>query len=48
MRKKVCEEEKYLSLNSKNFDEIFTSLNEDFIFYFMKEFILMNFFLLMK
>ena len=47
MRKKVCEEilkEKYLSLNSKNFDEIFTSLNEDFIFYFMKEFILINFF----
>ena len=47
MRKKVCEEilkEKYLSLHSKNFDEIFTSLNEDFIFYFMKEFILINFF----
>ena len=47
MRKKVCEEilrEKYLVLNSKNFDEIFTNLNEDFIFYFMKEFILLNYF----
>ena len=46
-RKKFCEEElkeKYLNLSKKNFDEIYTNLNQDFIFYFIKEYILINFF----
>ena len=49
MRKKFCEniiKEKYLALSSKNIDNVYTSLNEDFMFYFMKELILICFFFL--
>ena len=47
MRKKFCEgiiKDKYLILSSKNIDSVYTYLNEDFMFYFMKEFILISFF----
>ena len=47
MRKKFCEsiiKDKYLILSSKNIDSVYTYLNEDFMFYFMKEFILICFF----
>ena len=46
-RKKFCEgiiKDKYLILSSKNIDSVYTYLNEDFMFYFMKEFILISFF----
>ena len=49
MRKKFCEgiiKEKYLILSSKNIDSVYTNLNEDFMFYFMKELILIYFFFL--
>ena len=49
MRKKFCEgliKDKYLILSSKNIDSVYTSLNEDFMFYFMKELILISFFFL--
>lgn len=49
MRKKFCEsiiEDKYLILSSKNVDSVYTNLNEDFMFYFMKELILISFFFL--
>ena len=47
MRKKFCEgiiKDKYLILSSKNIDSVYTYLNEDFMFYFMKELILISFF----
>ena len=47
MRKKFCEsiiKDKYLILSSKNIDSVYTYLNEDFMLYFMKEFILISFF----
>ena len=47
MRKKFCEniiKDKYLRLSSKNIDSVYTYLNEDFMFYFMKELILISFF----
>ena len=47
MRKKFCGsiiKDKYLILSSKNLDSVYTYLNEDFMFYFMKEFILISFF----
>ena len=47
MRKKFCQsiiKDKYLILSSKNLDSVYTYLNEDFMFYFMKEFILISFF----
>ena len=49
MRKKFCEsiiKDKYLILSSKNVDSVYTNLNEDFMFYFMKELILISFFFL--
>jgi hypothetical protein len=49
MRKKYCEgiiKDKYLILSSKNIDSVYMSLNEDFMFYFMKELILIAFFFL--
>lgn len=49
MRKKFCEsivKDKYLILSSKNIDSVYTNLNEDFMFYFMKELILISFFFL--
>ena len=49
MRKKFCEgliKDKYLILSSKNIDSVYTSLNEDFMYYFMKELILISFFFL--
>ena len=49
MRKKFCEgiiKDKYLILSSKNIDNVYTNLNEDFMFYFMKELILISFFFL--
>ena len=51
MRKKFCEniiKDKYLILSSKNIDSVYTYLNEDFMFYFMKEFILISFFFIQK
>ena len=47
MRKKFCQgiiKDKYLILSSKNIDSVYTYLNEDFMFYFMKELILISFF----
>ena len=47
MRKKFCEgiiKDKYLILSSKNIESVYTYLNEDFMFYFMKELILISFF----
>ena len=49
MRRKFCEgiiKDKYLILSSKNIDSVYTNLNEDFMFYFMKELILISFFFL--
>ena len=45
MRKKNLEEflkAKYLSMNTKKYDEIFKNLNQDFILHFMREYILVN------
>lgn len=47
MRKKSIEEilkEKYFKISNKQYDEIYKNLNEDFILYFEKEFILINYF----
>lgn len=47
MRKKNIEEilkEKYFKISNKQYDEIYKNLNEDFILYFEKEFILINYF----
>ena len=47
LRKKSIEEilkEKYFKISNKQYDEIYKNLNEDFILYFEKEFILINYF----
>lgn len=47
MRKKFIEEQlrsKYFKISNKDYDEIYKNLNEDFILYFEKEFILINYF----
>ena len=47
MRKKFIEEQlrsKYFKISNKDYDEIYKNLNEYFILYFEKEFILINYF----
>lgn len=47
MRKKNIEEilkKKYFKISNKQYEEIYKNLNEDFILYFEKEFILINYF----
>lgn len=46
MKKKLVEEQlkgKYLKIAHCSYDEIFKNLNEDFIYYFLKEFLLINY-----